>query len=290
MALPSKFAKACVISRVPLANFSISNTPCGPFHTTVLASLIIDLNLSTVFGPISKPISSAGIASNVRILVSVSLSNALPVTTSTPNSSLPSANANNSLAKSTLSNSTKDLPTSWPCAFKKVNAIPPPINTLSATFSKFLITSILSDTLAPPKIATNGRLGFSSAPPIKLISFSSNKPATETSILFEIPTFDACALCAVPNASLTNTSPKEAQYLPNSGLFLDSLLPSRSSNLVFSNINISPSLRFEIATSNSLPLVTGTNLTSLPNNSSNLSLTTLSELLALSSSVLTLPK
>src|SRR5690554_3400583 len=286
MALPSKFAKACVISRVPLANFSISNTPCGPFHTTVLASLIIDLNLSTVFGPISKPISSAGIASNVRILVSVSLSNALPVTTSTPNSSLPSANANNSLAKSTLSNSTKDLPTSWPCAFKKVNAIPPPINTLSATFSKFLMTSILSDTLAPPKIATNGLCGFSSAPPIKLISFSSNKPATDVFMLLAIPTFDACALCAVPNASFTNTSPKDAQYLPNASSFLDSFLPSKSSKRVFSNINTSPASNCFTASSKALPLVSAINTTFLLIKDDNLSATGFNEFVNLSSSVL----
>ena len=37
---------------------------------------------------------------------------------------------------------------------------------------------ILSETLAPPKMATNGRLGAESAPPIISISFSIKKPAT----------------------------------------------------------------------------------------------------------------
>ena len=42
-------------------------------------------------------------------------------------------------------------------------------------------------------------------------------------------------------ASFTNTSPNEAQYFPNSGSFLDSFLPSKSSKRVFSNIKTSPS-------------------------------------------------
>jgi hypothetical protein len=43
------------------------------------------------------------------------------------------------------------------------------------------------------------------------ISFSKRKPATAFSSFAEIPTFDACARCAVPNASLTKIpSPSEA--------------------------------------------------------------------------------
>src|SRR5690606_32631123 len=254
------------------------------------AVLIISLNLATVLGPISKPISSAGIASKSLTFVSVFASNALPVTTSLPSSILPAPNTNNSFAKSTLSTSTKDFPISKPCAFKNVNAIPPPINTLSATLSKFLITSILSDTLAPPKIATNGLAGFSRAPPIKLISFSNNKPATDVFMLFAIPTLDACARCAVPNASLTNTSPNEAQYLPSSSLFEDSFLPSKSSNLVFSNINTSPDSNLDTASSNALPRVSGINVTGLLISSDSLFATGFNELEALSSSVLIRPK
>ena len=33
------------------------------------------------------------------------------------------------------------------------------------------MTAILSETFAPPKIATNGRFGFSTASPMNLISF-----------------------------------------------------------------------------------------------------------------------
>ena len=71
-----------------------------------------------------------------------------------------------------------------------MNIIPPPTNTLSALSNKFSITPILSDTFAPPKIATIGRCGASTAPPINSISFSNKNPAT-ASKLAEIPTFDA---------------------------------------------------------------------------------------------------
>ena len=131
---------------------------------------------------------------------------------------------------------------------------------------------------------------MSTAPPIKFISFSTRNP-TADSLMFEaIPTFEACALCAVPNASFTKTSPNEAQYFPNSGSFLDSFLPSRSSNLVFSNIKISPSFNSAIAASNSAPLVSGTNLTGFPNTSDNLFATGAKVFEALSSSALTFPK
>jgi hypothetical protein len=62
---------------------------------------------------------------------------------------------------------------------------------LSAFSNKFSITPILSDTLDPPKIATNGRSGASTAFLINLISFSSKKPATAFSTFEEIPTFEA---------------------------------------------------------------------------------------------------
>mgnify|MGYP003297426251 CR=1 FL=1 len=64
-------------------------------------------------------------------------------------------------ASTVLYASNKDLPISYPFAFKNVNAIPPPINILSALVTKFSITPILSATLAPPKITTNGWSGLS---------------------------------------------------------------------------------------------------------------------------------
>ena len=64
------------------------------------------------------------------------------------------------LARSSLSSSTSDLPTGSPCDFMNVYAMAPPINSLSTTLPRFAITSILSDTFAPPRIATQGRGGF----------------------------------------------------------------------------------------------------------------------------------
>ena len=57
--------------------------------------------------------------------------------------------------------SNKDKPISLPCALKNVYDIPPPISTLSAMFNRLVMTPILSETLAPPRIATTGFSGFS---------------------------------------------------------------------------------------------------------------------------------
>ena len=43
-------------------------------------------------------------------------------------------------------------------------------------------------------------------------SFSNKKPAAACFMLLAIPTLEAWERCAVPNASLTNTSPSDAQY------------------------------------------------------------------------------
>ena len=61
-------------------------------------------------------------------------------------------------------------------------------------------------------------MGSLTTPPINLISLSIKNPAAVSKCV-EIPTLDACSRCAVPKASFTNTSPKDAQYLPNSGSF-----------------------------------------------------------------------
>jgi hypothetical protein len=70
-------------------------------------------------------------------------------------------------------------------------------------------------------------------------------------IFLAIPTFDAWARCAVPKASLTKTSPSDAQYAPSSGLFFDSYLTTSplttSSKRVFSNNKISPGFKALIA-------------------------------------------
>ena len=77
----------------------------------------------------------------------------------------PSRRPRSSRAASSLSSSTSDLPTGMPRALKNVYAIAPPMSSRSTLPSRFSITSILSDTFAPPRIATNGRSGDSSAWP-----------------------------------------------------------------------------------------------------------------------------
>ena len=66
------------------------------------------------------------------------------------------------------------------------------------------MTSILSDTLAPPRIATNGRSGLLDALAQVLELLLHQEPgrafAARTAPCASI---DACARCAAPNASLT---------------------------------------------------------------------------------------
>jgi hypothetical protein len=50
-----------------------------------------------------------------------------------------------------------------PYAFRKVNAIAPPIIISSTLSSRLFISGILSAILAPPNITRNGFFGFSSA-------------------------------------------------------------------------------------------------------------------------------
>ena len=95
-----------------------------------------------------------------------------------------------------------NVPILCPCALQNVYAIPPPITNVSTLSNKFSITPILSDTFAPPSIATNGCAGFSNAPPKNSNSFSIKNP--DTAGKYEAtPVVELCALCAVPNASLT---------------------------------------------------------------------------------------
>jgi len=68
---------------------------------------------------------------------------------------------------------------------------------------KFSMTSILSETFAPPSTATNGRSGEASAMPRYLISSSIRKPAAAFGSSFAMPSVDACARWLEPKASFT---------------------------------------------------------------------------------------
>ena len=48
------FARASAIARVPLSNGGVSNTPIGPFHSTVFAAAIAREYDSAVRGPMSS--------------------------------------------------------------------------------------------------------------------------------------------------------------------------------------------------------------------------------------------
>ena len=90
-----------------------------------------------------------------------------------------------------------------------------------STFSnKLFITAILSETFDPPKIATNGLTGAFTASPKNFNSFWIKYPHTAVSKNSVTPTVEQWALWAVPNASLTNISAKEANSLENSSTFL----------------------------------------------------------------------
>ena len=65
------------------------------------------------------------------------------------------------------------------------------------------MTSILSETLAPPRIATQGRAGLVVAMPRYFNSCSISRPAAALGTNWIMPSVEACARCAEPNASLT---------------------------------------------------------------------------------------
>ena len=108
---------------VPLANFENSETPIGPFQSTVLEFLITSANFLVDSGPISIPSQSEGICPLLTNLVSESFEKSLPHNVSSGKISLTplsSAFLINSSAKSSLSFSQSDIPISPPNAFTKV--------------------------------------------------------------------------------------------------------------------------------------------------------------------------
>ena len=106
-------ATAFATAIVPAAKFSHSETPIGPFHTTVPAPSRAFANFSLVLGPISSPIQPSGISEELTTLYSASGLYSVATTVSsgirkfTPFSF---ALAMMSLANSTLSASQIDVP------------------------------------------------------------------------------------------------------------------------------------------------------------------------------------
>mmetsp|Transcript_4976 Transcript_4976/g.3601 ORF Transcript_4976/g.3601 Transcript_4976/m.3601 type:complete len:271 (+) Transcript_4976:341-1153(+) len=115
------------------------------------------------------------------------------------------------------SSSKRDLPI-W-ALFKtllKVKAIPPPIIISSTKSNMFIINWILSATLAPPMTTVRGLSGLSSTLAKYSSSFLSRKPAALVST--PTPTMEECALCAVPNASFTYSSPNRVSDALNASM------------------------------------------------------------------------
>ena len=159
---PETSVRACAIARVPFANFSISNTPIGPFQNTVLASAISLAKLIADSGPMSRPSPLApnavfSISSAFVTSISASAPNLLATTmslgriTSTPSCS---ALVKYSRQTSIWSFSSRLEATLKPLAARNVNSIPPPISSLSTVGSRWSITASLSLTFEPPRTTT----------------------------------------------------------------------------------------------------------------------------------------
>ena len=69
----SRLAIASAIARVPSSNGGVSNTPIGPFQSTVFADAIARAYDSAVRGPMSSIASSAGIASRATACAALAL-------------------------------------------------------------------------------------------------------------------------------------------------------------------------------------------------------------------------
>src|SRR5918992_1325984 len=175
-------ATAWATPRVPRANGSSSNTPIGPFQNTVLASARTRVNSSTVRGPMSNPLRPGGIrsAGTVRCRASAEASSAATTSSGrrmgTPRSS---AFFIDPRTASTCSSSTRESPVPPPWAARKVKAIAPPTSRASTRSRRASMTSSLSDTLAPPRTATNGSSGSWRSRDSTSTSCCINRPAAE---------------------------------------------------------------------------------------------------------------
>mmetsp|Transcript_41888 Transcript_41888/g.103097 ORF Transcript_41888/g.103097 Transcript_41888/m.103097 type:complete len:210 (+) Transcript_41888:316-945(+) len=204
--LDVRSAKVSAMAKVPLANLSNSKTPMGPFQMMVLHSASSSWISLVAAGPLSRPIQPSGIASADTTLSLASAEKASAMTTSegkiilTPFSA---ALASRSLARSSLSSSTREEPVLRPRALRKVKTMPPPMTSLSQVARRDSMTPILDDTLEPPTMAAKGLLGSATAPWRYSSSFSRRRPATAGERWSATPAVDPWARWAVPKASLT---------------------------------------------------------------------------------------
>src|SRR6266542_1209073 len=199
---PSTAAIASATARVPAANGGSSNTPIGPFQNTVLGGRNASVKAATVRGPMSRPSRSAGIASAATTPESASAANRSAATMSTGSSIRSPPRSSSSRQVSTISASSRDLPTSYPRALRNVKHIPPPISSRSTFGKSASMTASLSETLAPPSTTMYGRSGLSTSRRSTSTSRSTSQPAKCGRSRGTSYTL-ACLRCRAPNASLT---------------------------------------------------------------------------------------
>ena len=168
-------------------------------------------NFSRVSGPISKPSHPSGMSIGLASFVLASLLKLSAITAWSESTKFTPASLAFciiSRAKSNLSSSQIEAPICPPKAFLKVKVIPPPKIRLSTLPNRFIMISILEETLDPPIIAVKGRSGFF----ITLSTLSNSPFITYPNNLslgknLAITAVEAWARCAVPKASLIQTSP-----------------------------------------------------------------------------------
>ena len=117
-------------------------------------------------GPMSRAIQLSGISWKVTTFVSALPSNFSAITKSTGKYTLtPLSLASLVIDEifSIMAFSIVDLPAPYPSALRKGKAIAPPIINLSTFFERFSIIFILSETFAPPIMATRGLDGLLTA-------------------------------------------------------------------------------------------------------------------------------
>ena len=160
---------------------------------------------ATVFGPASRIRSPALMASSSRTLAGAPDSSRSATTTSNGRSSshpAALADAMISRAVSARSFSQNEAATFTPFANRKVLAMPPPIARASSFRVKLFRRSSLVETLEPPTTPRTGWTGEPSAASRASNSRRMASPAKAGSRCAS-PSVEACARCAVENASFT---------------------------------------------------------------------------------------
>mmetsp|Transcript_12259 Transcript_12259/g.18476 ORF Transcript_12259/g.18476 Transcript_12259/m.18476 type:complete len:211 (-) Transcript_12259:1-633(-) len=190
---------------VPVSNLAISKTPMGPFQMMVFDSSTAFLFISMDFSPQSRPMKPSGMPSSlVAILISPSSPNFEEIVKSTGKMiSTPRSFAFFMMSGTILapSSSYREVPMAMPSlTFRKVYAMPPPMIILLTLSSMFMMSCILSLTLAPPKMARTGLAGLSRTLAKASSSLDMRPPEHFTSK--PSPTMELCARWAVPKASL----------------------------------------------------------------------------------------